>query len=296
MLENLKKIYLGNINKMLVIPLIIFILAISQLGYQYYSTGSFITKGASLSGGVSIEIYKQIDYSGLEEHLKQKFPALDISLRTLVGSGSTKVSIEADVKNDSEKEALLEAIMEKTGKLEKDLDYRSTMTGASLGESFFRGTISAVILAFLFMSLVVFYAFRTFVPSIAVIACAGADILMTIAVFNFLGLKLSTAGIAAFLMLIGYSVDTDILLTSRLLKQKSNHTVDEVIISSVKTGLTMTLTTVAAVVVSLFFTTSIDLRQLMTILFIGLIFDMLNTWITNVAILKWYANKKYGKN
>jgi preprotein translocase subunit SecF len=41
---------------------------------------------------------------------------------------------------------------------------------------------------------------------------------MTLVVVNLLGMKLSSAGIVSFLMLIGYSVDTDIMLTTRLLK------------------------------------------------------------------------------
>ena len=43
---------------------------------------------------------------------------------------------------------------------------------------------------------------------------------MPLALIDFLGIEISAAGIAAFLMLIGYSVDTDILLTSRALKRK----------------------------------------------------------------------------
>ena len=54
------------------------------------------------------------------------------------------------------------------------------------------------------MSFVIFILFRTFIPSIAVIFAAFADIVMTLALVNYLGIKLSTAGIEAFLMLIGY--------------------------------------------------------------------------------------------
>ena len=69
------------------------------------------------------------------------------------------------------------------------------------------------------MGLVVFIYFRTLVPSLAVILAAFSDIVVTLAIFNLTGEKLSTAGVAAFLMLIGYSVDTDILLNTRVLKK-----------------------------------------------------------------------------
>ena len=143
------------------------------------------------------------------------------------------------------------------------------------------------------MGIVVFIIFRTFIPSTAVIISAFADILMTLVVVDLLEIKMATAGIVAFLMLIGYSVDTDILLTSRVLKRREG-SVNERIINSMKTGMTMTLTSLFAFIVALFIVKSFSnvLTQIFTILSIGLAFDLLNTWITNVSILKWYAEQK----
>jgi preprotein translocase subunit SecF len=143
------------------------------------------------------------------------------------------------------------------------------------------------------MAIVVFIIFRTVVPSSAVILSAFADILMTLVFVNMLGMKISSAGIVAFLMLIGYSVDTDILLTTRLLKRREG-SINHRILGAFKTGITMTLTSLLAItfawiVVRSF---SIVLSQIFLILIIGLCFDILNTWITNVSILKWYVKEK----
>ena len=56
----------------------------------------------------------------------------------------------------------------------------------------------------------------------------------------------------------------------------------------------MTLTSLLAIIVALVVVRSfsIVLTQIFTILTIGLGFDILNTWITNVSILKWYVEKK----
>ncbi|MDL5504021.1 MAG: hypothetical protein QSU88_12495, partial [Candidatus Methanoperedens sp.] len=68
-----------------------------------------------------------------------------------------------------------------------------------------------------------------------------------------------------------------------------------------KTGMTMTLTTLAALIalfvvssgsylVSTF--TRIDIiRDISVVLIFGLIADIINTWMTNVGILKWYLEK-----
>lgn len=131
-------------------------------------------------------------------------------------------------------------------------------------------------------------------PSFMMILCAFADIVMTVVVVDMLKLNLSLAGIIAFLMLIGYSIDTDILMTSRLLIEKEG-TKNHRLFGAFKTGMMMTLTAIAAVGVSLLIiqNLSVTLHQIFTIVLIGLFFDMLNTWITNASLLKWYMEAKH---
>lgn len=126
-------------------------------------------------------------------------------------------------------------------------------------------------------------------PSAAVALAAFADIIMTLALVNVLGIEMSLAGIIALLMLIGYSVDTDILLTARLLKERTG-TLNQRLWEACKTGVTMTLTALVAVGISLWFVASYSdtLAQIFTIMLFGLLFDLFNTWITNASILKWF--------
>ena len=142
------------------------------------------------------------------------------------------------------------------------------------------------------MSLVVFITFRNVVASSFVILAAASDIISTLAVISFLGVQLSTAGIAAFLMLIGYSVDTDILLTTRVLKRKEG-TVKERIGNAARTGLTMSLTSLAAVLAAYFFSSSDTIQQIMLVISIGLIFDIIYTWLQNATILRLYLERKH---
>ena len=144
------------------------------------------------------------------------------------------------------------------------------------------------------MGLVVLIYFRTFIPSIAVIIAAFSDMIFALAAINLLNIRVGTAGIAAFLMLIGYSVDTDILLTVRVLKRKEGSVMDR-IISSIKTGMTETLTALVAITVAMIVTQSEVIRQIMIILLMGLIADIFNTWIQNVGLLRIYVERKAKK-
>jgi len=137
------------------------------------------------------------------------------------------------------------------------------------------------------------------IPSMAVISCAFADIVMTLFFVDLIGLKVSTAGIIAFLMLIGYSVDSDMLLTTRLTKRSTGFgSNNSRIFGAFKTGMTMTLTSIAAVVIGYLISRSFSdvLSQIFLILAIGLILDIFNTWITNASLLKWYVEHKEKNN
>ncbi|MFA5992302.1 MAG: hypothetical protein WC796_01180 [Candidatus Pacearchaeota archaeon] len=151
----------------------------------------------------------------------------------------------------------------------------------------------AFILSFIVLAISAYFYIRYSIPGFLVVACAFADLFMTLVTVNLLGMEVSTAGVVAFIMLIGYSVDTDILLTTRVLKRRGEST-NSKIFGSFKTGITMTLTALAIVIVGFIFTSSFSkvFHQLFTILIIGLIFDILNTWITNACLIKWYAEAK----
>ncbi|MCX6707103.1 MAG: protein translocase subunit SecF [Candidatus Woesearchaeota archaeon] len=290
----LKHIYEKEYKKLFIITIVLFILAVAQIGYQVYSTGDFINKGVALKGGVTITVPNvNYDSNELESYLRGVFSGKDISIRTLTGSrGTQSFSISAEI-TTPEEIAKLESDISSKLNVTKD-QYTANYVGSSLGADFFKQTILSLIIAFCAMALVVFIYFRVPIPSLIVIICALADIIETLAVVNLLGIKVSTGGIAAFLMLIGYSVDTDILLTTRLLKRKEE-TMEESIYSAAKTGLTMTITAIAAVLVALFLSKSAELAQIMTILFIGLVFDILNTWIQNMGILRLYLEIKAAK-
>ena len=166
-------------------------------------------------------------------------------------------------------------------------------TGPSLSENFYKQLILALVISFVLMSIVIFIMFKSFVPSIAVIFAAFSDIVITLALLDYLGVKISAAGIAAFLMLIGYSVDTDILLTTRALKKREG-TLNQRIYGAFKTGIFMTSTALVAVLPAFFIITGLpdSFRQIFLILSVGLIADIANTWMTNAGIIKWYCDKK----
>jgi len=162
-------------------------------------------------------------------------------------------------------------------------------TSASFGKSAQDTALLGIGLAFVGMSVLVFLMFRSFVPSIAVVISAFSDIMIPVALMNLLGIPLSLGTVAALLMLIGYSVDSDILLNNHILRRsggfyESTH-------RAMRTGVTMTVTSLSAMavmsVVAWFF--GIDLlRDIGIVLVLGLATDLMNTYMLNLSLLRWY--------
>ncbi len=294
------EIYDKKYKLLLIIPFVMLLLALAQIGYQVYKTGDFIKKDVSLKGGVTVTIpfSGNADIKQVENQISSQFPRnTDIAVRSLRSSGSVVgIIVEADIDgNDKIQVSNLLNSIEASLKIDLGkVDYGIEIIGSSLGASFFKESLIALAVAFLFMGLVVFIYFRTFIPSTAVILAAFSDMAVALAVINLMGVRVGTAGIAAFLMVIGYSVDTDILLTVRVLKRKEGTVMDR-IISSIKTGMTETITAIVAVTVAIFVTQSEVIRQIMLILLIGLIADIFNTWIQNVGLLRIYVERKAKK-
>jgi len=115
---------------------------------------------------------------------------------------------------------------------------------------------------------------------------------------SLFGITLEPASLVAIIMLVGYSVDTDILLTTRVLKTRTG-TVNERIDNAMKTGLTMTLTTLCVMLVILVISTVVIRIDIMadisSVLLLGLTGDIISTWLMNAGILKWYVEEKGGK-
>jgi preprotein translocase subunit SecF len=275
---------------LLLIPLIILLLSFIHMGIFYSKNGDFVKRDISLTGGTSVTIYEKISLDKIQSDLSEKLDDVEVrEISDLITKEQKAVIIETKSDADTTRKVLEEYLGYTLTAENSSFEF----TGSSLSSSFFRQLVIAVIIAFILMAIVVFILFRTFVPSMAVILSAFADIFMTLTAFNILGLKLSSAGIVAFLMLIGYSVDTDILLTNRVLKRQG-HTINRKIWDAFKTGLTMTLVSIFAVAIAFVVVGSFSavLTQIFTIILIGLGFDIFNTWVTNASIIKWYASKQ----
>ena len=273
-----------NHKILIAIPIILALLSLVLIGFHG------LEQGVDLKGGsqAELQLLGSVTPSELEDTLDAKLNTNNIKV---TNNGNNKVTVELE--NNINSSTFTSAINGKA----KVIGYNEI--GPVLSEEAMGQIYVAMIFAFLFMAITVFVVFREPVPSVAIILAALCDILIALGGMSIFKIPLSIASVGALLMLIGYSVDTDILLTTRLLKRREG-TVEERAKNAMYTGLTMSFAAIAAmgilfVVTKILMPEATTLSNISAVLVIGLIGDILSTWLMNLGILKTYIDWRQSK-
>lgn len=275
---------MDNYKALIIIPFIIALLSLSIIAINGFDYGIDLRGGSQ----ADLELQGSATAIEIENILKTNLHASEVKI---MNSDNKKVTIETDTSVNST--AFTSALNGKA----KVLSYNTI--GPILSDEAMEQIYIAMIFAFIFMAITVFVVFREFVPAIGVILAALFDIIIAVGGMSIFNIPLSIASVGALLMLIGYSVDTDILLTTRLLKRKEG-TVVERAKAAMKTGLTMSIAAIVAmsilyIVTVIFMPKATTLSSISAVLIIGLCGDIITTWLMNLGILRWYIERKQAK-
>lgn len=250
------------------VPLVALILASIFLANNMLTKGSFMERSPELIGGKIITLHVS-DPSKIN---------VDYNVRT---TSSQNVIIE--IPFDVDEKVVIDTVQSQTDIIGQP----SIQTiGPVIGEIFWQQAQIAIVLAFVLMSIVVFILFRSPAPSLIVILAAVTDIVVTIALLDIIGVKLSLHVLAALLMIIGYSVDTDIVLTTNVLRGGT-------VRNAMKTGLTMSAAALAAFFAMYVLAGSLVLQEMALVIMLGIVIDIPATYLTNAGILRLWMERKH---
>jgi preprotein translocase subunit SecF len=264
------------------IPLAVLAVALLVIVGWYLVSGMPVTPGIEFTGGTEV----QLETSASQAELRSS--AFDFGVSSVQPvAGSSEFIVETQSTDTERIEAQAEAI--------GDVVSIQT-TSAAFGDDVQRQAFFGVLIAFAGMSVLVFALFRTFVPSVAVVVSAFSDIVIPVALMNVFtalpllpNISLSLGTVAALLMLIGYSVDSDILLNNHILRRRGGFY--ESTYRAMETGVTMTVTSISAMAVMYIVSALLGiplLPEIAIVLVFGLTADLMNTYLLNLSLLRYY--------
>ncbi|RZB32888.1 MAG: preprotein translocase subunit SecF [Candidatus Argoarchaeum ethanivorans] len=271
----------------IIIPLVVVVISLLILTATTLTVGTPVKLGMEFVGGSAIII----DTPESPGELQEAFS--DYPLHSEPREHGNRKLLQFESMSQEKQNELTNFAVKEYGS--ENVEMRQV--GEVFGKSQQIRAVQAVVIAFLLMAAVVLILFRKIIPAVTVIFAAFADIIFAMAMMNIFGLTLTFGTFAAILMLIGYAVDTNLLLTNRVLKRRGDPMGQ--IKNAMKTGLTMTSTTLAALLVLFLISTisylavssftRIDIvRDIAVVLIFGLLADVMNTWMFNTGILRKY--------
>jgi preprotein translocase subunit SecF len=269
------------------VPLAVLAIALLIIAGWYVATGAPVNPGLEFTGGAEIRVAVDAPDGQARERIQQAFDPAPETIRGVPSDNTYILTFQTE-------EVGVSALEEQARAAGFEVQSSYTVS-PSFGSRTQLLALGGVAFAFLGMSALVFLMFRTFVPSIAVVISAFSDIVIPVALMNVLGIELTLGTVAALLMIIGYSVDSDILLNNHILRRsggfyESTH-------RAMRTGVTMTLTSLAAMIVMTIVATLFGIQLLAaigTVLVFGLATDLMNTYMLNLSLLRWYKYEGVG--
>ncbi|WP_121742142.1 protein translocase subunit SecF [Natronorubrum halophilum] len=266
------------------VPLAVLAVALLVLTGSFLATGAPVQPGMDFAGGSELTIQT----TSSQEEIANAFDEEPESIQAVSGPDTENQYIVQFTTTDlSTLTEQAEANLEQDG--DADVVQLESTVSESFGDQTQRTALLGIAVAFLGMSAITFLLFRTFVPSIAIVVSALSDIVIPLAFMAVAGISLSLGTVAALLMLIGYSVDSDILLNNHILRRSGDFY--ESTNRAMGTGVTMTVTSMVAMLVmgvtAWLFGVEL-LASIGIILFVGLAADLMNTYMLNLSLLRWY--------
>jgi preprotein translocase subunit SecF len=266
-------------NRQLVaLPLAVLAVALVIIALVFVLTGSPVSLGLEFTGGTEIRFTADASSNAVETAFEDG--GIDVASLRSVGTDNSYILTTQETDTQA-----LEAAAESVGADIDSIDSRS----AAFGSETQNQALFGVLIAFAGMSVLVGLIFRTLVPSVAVVASAFSDLVIPIALMNVLNIELSLGAVAALLMIIGYSVDSDILLNNHVLRRHGSFY--ESAYQAMRTGVSMTLTSIAAMTTMFLVSWYLGiplLPDIALILVFGLSADLMNTYLMNMSLLRWY--------
>ena len=237
--------------------------------------------------------------------IKAKLVAELTELHKLIASAAADTSGDLHVQVSSAQQEFADARNRQGEAIRSEIEsqvkvdgYSFKQIGSSLSKFFLDKTREVVLYSFILSAIAVFIVFRSIAPSFAVIFGAAADVTITAGVMALLGIPLTLATVATLLMLIGFSLDTDVMLTMKVIRRKEGR-MEERAFDAFKTGSLMNATTVgafSALVAIAYWLQIATYYQIGVVAVIGGLADFFATWCFNAPFILWYEKRKQAKH
>ncbi len=282
-------------KKLIAIPLIIATIFGGFIGLHWIVSGTPVPMSLEFSGGSYIRIQNiqnttQTQNAELKTSIEQEFGG---SAKVHGFENGVSIETSANLLGTMENLTAEDRIRSLIGNLEieEDADINIQTMGSIITNLYKKQARNAAIGAIIAMAIILFFALRHYTAIGSILSVIGLDFLGILGGMSILGIPLSLSSMAGILLIFGYAVNTNILLSTNILRRKGGKPRNRAS-RAMNTGIKMSTTSATAMVVLNLFTTAPQLQQISAVIVLGILVDMVNTWLFNSGVLLRHKAQK----
>ncbi len=228
------------------------------------SYGYIFEKDVSIKGGYIIVIPKEVNLNPTDIYKQLSTIYPDIRVYETKGL----VYIEG---SSLDAQRVVDIINKKFNLNLEIKDIEIQQYDSYFGSIIFKEFIKLVIIALILVSIAVLIRMKNKVSALAIVLTILFDLSATAFLVSMLGYPISIIAFIAFLMILGYAIDNNIVLATNILKEEG--TFEDKVKLSLKVGYLMEATTLIVLIVTYLIVNAKVIHELAFILIIALLAD-----------------------
>lgn len=271
-------------KKLIAIPLIIAAVFGSAIALHWRNQGSPVPLSLEFSGGSYIRI-QNIENPSQTKMLRFK-SAFENEFNTSSEIHSFKNGISVETSANLlgiEAKENLQTLLSKA-QITGDPAISIETMGSIITQKYKSQARNAAIATLIVMAIILFITLRDFPAIGGILSVIGLDLLGIFGGMVILNIPLSLSSMAGILLIFGYAVNTNILLSTNILRRKGG-SAHERASRAMNTGIKMSSTSAMALIALNLLTQAPELNQISAVIAIGILVDMMNTWLFNSGLL-----------
>jgi preprotein translocase subunit SecF len=275
-----------NYKKFIIVTIVLFIIFIGTILFNYLRNGYILNKSIDISGGYITMINN--NYHITNQEVNNVLYKINVTNYIIYNTPSI-IYIESGEKINTSELIYLFNSYYNIPLSSQDISVQQY--SSIVGNIIFNQFVEFVFITMVLVGLIIFIAFRVSNVTLNIMSTIAFDILGLLAILSTIKYPIGANGFIAMLMILGFAIDNNVVLSTNIVKEKEKPFIEKVKMSF-RVGMLMELIALYTLIILYLFVPVPSVREFSIVLFIAIILDLLYYLIGNIPIYKYFESKK----
>jgi len=276
----------NNYKKFLMISMVIFVIFVGTILFNYFKYGYIINKSITISGGYVTLINN--NYHITNPEIQNTLNQMNITDYVLYNTPNI-IYIESGKQIN---ETLLINLLNQDYNIKLlPTDISIQQYSSLVGNLIFNQFLFFVILAMILAAFIIFISFRASKITLNIISTILFDVVGLLSILSITKYPIGANGFIGMLMILGFAIDNNVVLSTNIVKEKEKPFIERVRMSF-RVGMLMEVIALYTLLLLYFIVPEPSVDEFAFVLSIAIILDLLYYLIGNIPLYKYFEAKK----